>query len=74
MYDAYTAHRQKNRSPSPGGSNRIFPTFRTNGNRIVPPEDVPSSSDPLYNNDNLIWAGREVTQLKRFGEESFYVG
>ena len=52
----------------------MYPTFRTNGNRIVPPEDVQSSSDPVYNNENLRWAGREVTQLRRSGDQTYYIG
>ena len=68
------SHRSKGRSPSPGGARRIYPTFRTNGKRIIPPEDVPSSTDPIFNNDNLQWAGREITLLRRTGEQNYYTG
>ena len=74
VYNAYQTHRRRSRSNSPGGSQRLYPSFRTNGGQIVPPLDVPSSADPLFNNDNLRWAGHEVTQLRRSGEQNFYVG
>ena len=74
VYEAYLSHRQRGRSNSPGGTRRLFPTFRTNGFRILPPEDVPSSSSPLFNNETLRWAGREVTQLRRSGDLSYYLG
>ena len=74
VYDAYLTHRQRGRSNSPGGSRRLYPTFRTNGGRIVPPEDVPSSSSPMFNNGNMKWAGHEVTQLRRSGDQTYYIG
>ena len=74
VYDAYLSHRQKGRSSSPGGGRRIYPAFRTSGNRIVPPEDVPSSSEPIFNNDNLKWSGRDVTCMKRTGDLNYYLG
>lgn len=74
VYNAYLSHRQKSRSASPGGSRRIYPTFRTNGRRIIPPEDVPSSSEPIFDNENRKWAGREITLLRRTGEQNYYIG
>ena len=43
--------------------------------RIIPPEDVPSSSVPMYNNENMAWSGREVTQLRRsITDQLYYIG
>ena len=73
MYNAYQNHRRRSRSSSPGGTQRLYPTFRTNAGQIIPPLDVSSSTDPIFNNENLRWAGKEVTQLRRSGEQSYYI-
>ena len=74
VYGAYQTHRQRSRTNSPGGGRRLYPSFRTNARQIVPPLDVPSSTNPIFNNENLRWAGHEVTQLRRSGEQDYYVG
>ena len=56
------------------GNRRIFPSFRTNGSRIQSPPDVPSWVEPLYDQNNQFYVGREVVQLKRFSDKAFYLG
>ena len=74
VYDAYLSHRRKDRQNGPGGARRLYPSFKTTGGQIVPPEDVKELAVPIYNQENRHWAGREVTQLRRGGETEFYTG
>ena len=57
-----------------GQKRRIYPSFRTTGGQIIPPEDVPDISTPVFVNTNRQWAGRQVTQLRRGEETEFYTG
>ena len=56
------------------GNKRLYPSFKTNGGRIHSPPDVPSWVEPLYDQDTLVHAGREVIQLKRYSDKLFYLG
>ena len=74
VYQAYLAHRRKNRPNEPGGARRLYPSFKTSGGQIIPPDDVMELAIPIFSQENRHWAGREVTQLRRGGETEYYVG
>ena len=71
VFDAYLSHRLGQR---PDPKKRIYPSFRTTGGQIIPPEDVKDISSPIFVEANRQWAGRQVTQLKRGDETEFYTG
>ena len=75
VYAAYVAHRQKDRTgySEHGGARRLYPSFKTTGGQIIPPEDVSETAVPIFDVNNQIWAGREVTQLKR-DDPRYYTG
>ena len=68
------SHRTKNRQNDSGGQRRIYPSFRTMAGQIIPPEDVPSHASPMFSGETQQWFGREITQLKRSHDLSFYTG
>ena len=74
VYAAYLSHRRKERFHEHGAVRRLYPTFKTTGGQIVPPEDVHESAVPIFSPETQIWAGRDVTQLRRGGETEFYTG
>ena len=66
VFEVYLAHRKRQNTSK-------FPSFRTNAMSIVPPSDVPSWTDPIYNAETVFWSGREVQQIKQFLDQDFYL-